>query len=425
MSKKKSKSPSSSSSKPAQPARQRKTSPSRGVSKAQKEMLETLREEILDFREIALIVMSDDGILPPLYGGDYLSGEDDPANPIDRREVISLWDIGEDSTELAAALFRVIADTEPNAELRQIRDELEMVNDWPLSELLDMMVTAEGESMIQGGEDLRKLSMMVALFGSQIKPAPGYDRETMLDYMSNGEPYAVFIHVPTTVEDDTLTYRWDDLEQFSAEVVYAPSPQLLEAAVWEYCLNLGLAAERKLILEVGGDVEEELGLENAAEWSCLFELYVLQSLRFYGTTSPVRARQAELDFIREENNDLVIKFPVKPEVEPLPVLADYRKDALAEPAGQEFIRLEGSSEMMQQVWPTIRASDFYSVRMRSTTFVEGTKGQLHLGANVEHTFMDWYMADSLPELYLQVRLVGIFELLGLSNLILTRIKNFE
>src|SRR5579859_5405879 len=89
MSKKKSKSPSSSSSKPAQPARQRKTSPSRGVSKAQKEMLETLREEILDFREIALIVMSDDGILPPLYGGDYLSGEDDPPNPIDRREVIS------------------------------------------------------------------------------------------------------------------------------------------------------------------------------------------------------------------------------------------------------------------------------------------------------------------------------------------------
>jgi hypothetical protein len=121
----------------------------------------------------------------------------------------------------------------------------------------------------------------------------------------------------------------------------------------------------------------------------------------------------------------VIKFPLKPQVEPLPVLAEYRRDVLSEPVGEEFVRLEGDSDVIRRVWPTIRASNFYSVRMRSTTFSQGAKGEFRLGENVDHTFMDWYMADSLPELYLQVRLVGIFELLGLSNLIRAKANYHE
>src|SRR5579859_3433375 len=187
MTKKKRKSPSSPSSPKSpssKPAKQRKSGAPRGVTKQQSDLLDTLHSEIEDFYEIAQMVMSDEGILPPLYGGDYLGNEEISGDPIDRREIMPLWGMSENEPELAAVLLRVMSGTEPNLEMRQLRGELEMVNDWPLAELLDMMVTPEGESMIKGGEELRKLSMMVALFGTQIKPAPGYDQKTMLEYMS-------------------------------------------------------------------------------------------------------------------------------------------------------------------------------------------------------------------------------------------------
>ncbi len=430
MTKKKQKSPSGSSSSPKSPKapkspKQRKSGqggPSSGVTRQQTEMLDMLQQEIAEFYEIALMVMSDEGILPPLYGGDYLGNEEVTGDPIDRREIIPLWGVSDDDPELVAVLLRVMGGTEPNLEMRQMRGELEMVNDWPLAELLDMMVTPEGDTMIKGSQELRNLSMMVALFGTQVKPAPGYDQKTMIDYMSSGEPHALFIHIPTTVEGDTLTYRWDDLEHFYAEVVYAPSQQMLQAAVWEYCLNLGLDAERKMIEEEGDDEEDELILENAAEWSCLFELFVVQGMRVYGSTSPVRATQAKLDIIREENNDLVVTLPLKPEVEPLAELADFRREALQEPIGKEVIRLPGDSNVVQQIWPTIRANDFYGLRMRNTTVVQGPRGEFRLGSNIDQTYMDWFMGDTLPEVYLQVRLAGIYEMLALCHLIKANLR---
>ncbi len=384
---------------------------SKPIDRALREQLKVIKElhgELTDLHEVSIMVMGDEGILPPLYGGEHL-GED--------REVISLWGINDDDEpELGAMLLRVMPTSEPNAELQAMRTELQLENDWPISELLDLLVMPDGQPIVDGAETLSKLSMLVALFGSQIKAAPGFDQQTMFDFVGALRPHAVFVYVPTSVEDDTLIYHWDDLEHFRAEVVYADSPQLLEAAVWEYRLNLALNAESEILLEEGADPEEELGVRDAAEWSAVFELSVMKGLRLYGLSSPVHSRQLELDVLREENGDLIVKAPLKPQVEPILILAEFRAELEAKP-GEELMHLPGDGEVLQSLWPTIRASNYFGIRLRHGQFKEGPNGQLQIDGYSDNTLMDWYLTESLSDLYLQMRLAGIYEMLGTCRLV--------
>src|SRR5262249_21767259 len=153
--------------------------------------------------EISLMVMDDLGILPPLYGGEHLG---------DDREVIPLWGFIEDEPELGALLLRVMPEVEPNPELQDARDEIGLTNDWPLSELLDMIKTTDGKSNIEGEEDIRNLSILFMVIGTHVQPAPGYDRREMLEFMADMRPYAAFPIIPTAHEGDEFKYLWEDLE---------------------------------------------------------------------------------------------------------------------------------------------------------------------------------------------------------------------
>ena len=170
--------------------------------KMQRTALTNLREELIDLHEVSLVVMSDQGVLPPLYGGEHLG---------ETREVIPLWGLTDDKPELGALLLRVQPDVEPNPELQAMRVELDLQNDWPISELLDVLVRADGKSMVEGADEIRNLSMILALFGNQVAPAPGYNAETMVEHIADMQPYAVFPIVPISGDEDDPAYQWENL----------------------------------------------------------------------------------------------------------------------------------------------------------------------------------------------------------------------
>jgi hypothetical protein len=376
----------------------------------QRTALRNLREELIDLHEISVMVMSDQGVLPPLYGGEHLG---------ENREVIPLWGITDEKPELGALLLRVQPGVEPNLELQAMRVELDLQNDWPVSELLDVLVRPDGKSMVEDADEIRNLSMILALFGNQVVPAPGYDGETMVEHIADMQPYAVFPIVPISGDEDDLIYQWENLDGFRAEVVYADSPQLLEAAVWEYRLNRALQADVDEIIVDGGNPDEELMAQNVAGLSALYELLVMQGIRFYGSTSPIRTRQQELDVLREENGDLIIKGPLKSEIEPLVFLADARKGINPNEHG-EIMHLRSEEDSIQRIWPQVRASNVFCIRVRHGTYAENSKGQARVSYSPSE-IMEWAVADSLPDLYRQVRLGGIYEMLGTCGLVKARI----
>lgn len=381
----------------------------------QRELLNYLRDELNDLHEISLITLSDEGILPPMYAGEYL-GED--------REVIPLWGIGDESPELGAMLLRVVKGVEPNSDLDQMRDELGLSNDWPVSELLDMLVTDDGKSMVDGGEKLRDLNMLFMLDSSQIDPAPGLDRETMLQFIGEMQPYAVFVKIPTTGEDEAVEYLWDDLDKYSAEVVYADTPQLLEAAVWEYRLNHALQTEIEEIEEQNLVPADELLGQDAAELGAIFDTVVMHGFRLYGTTSAVRARQQELDVLREENGDLLVKAPLRREVEPVGLMSDFRHELPGDDQGL-IMHLKADSEVLQHVWPTIRAHNFFLIKVRHGLYAEDGQGRLQVKGFRDTALMEWNVAETLPQLQRIARLSSIYELLAACELVEGKVRSAE
>jgi len=383
--------------------------------KAQREALTTLRRELTELHEISLIIMAEKGILPPLYGGEHLG---------DSREVIPLWGMADDEPELGALLLRLVPGVEPNPDLQSERNDLGLTNDWPIADLLDTLVNEQGKPLVEGAEELRKLSMLFVLAGNQVHPAPGYDRETMIEHIADMQPYAVFPIIPTTGEGETLTYQWDELDKFRAEVVYAHSPQLLEAAIWEYRLDHALQEEIEVLEAEGHNPEDELIALDMAGISAMFDMLVTSSLRLYGTTSPVRSKQAELDILRDEAGDLIIKAPLKPEVEPIPLLAAARYEAFMGKE-HEILHLKGDSPDMLRVWPQVRANSHFCIRLRQGQYVHGRDGSLRISGFLDDPVLEWIVAENLGDLYQKVRLAGIYEMLMMCKLIKGNTFNAE
>src|SRR4051794_35324255 len=125
----------------AKSAKKQRTKPLDPERQLQRKLYEDLRGELRDLHELSLLVISDQGVLPPLYGGEHL-GED--------REVIPLWGGTEEGPELGAVLLRVCDGIEPNLELQALREELELSNTLPLSEFFEMMVTSDGQPIVEG-----------------------------------------------------------------------------------------------------------------------------------------------------------------------------------------------------------------------------------------------------------------------------------
>jgi hypothetical protein len=305
-----------------------------------------------------------------------------------------------------------------------MREELGLTNDWPVAELLDMLVTADGKSMVEGGEKLRDLDMLFMLDSSQIHPAPGYDRETMLQFIGEMLPYAAFVKIPTVGEDDAVEYLWDDLDRYSAEVVYADTPQLLEAAVWEYRINHALRTEIEEIKEQDLIPAEELMGQDVAELAAIFDTVVMRGFRLYGTTSAVRARQQELDVLREENGDLLVRAPLRREIEPVSFMSDVRDDLTGDDQGL-IMHLKADSDVMQQVWPTIRAHNFFLIKARHGMYVEGANGRLKVKGYRESALLEWTVADTLAQLHRIARLSSIYELLSACELVEGKVRHAE
>jgi hypothetical protein len=378
----------------------------------QLDTLDIIRSEIKEFHEIALIEMSNNGVLPPFYAGEYLG---------ENREVIPMWAFGEDN-ELGALLLRVCAGVEPNRDLQDARTELDLINDWPMSELMDTLVDEKGQSIIVAGEQYRDLSVIFPLLPTQVHPAPGYDQATMFKFIAEMKPYAVFVRVPTTETEDTVDYLWDEFERYHAEVVYADSPQLLETAVWEYRLNYAMAAEALALVKEGAQLNLEMLAQNAADLAAHIELDVMRGMRVYGTTSPIRAKQEELDILRDESGDLVIPLPLKPSVEPVGMIA-YEREHL-EHSGDTLLTLGAESEAMRRVWPEIRAHSYFCIRIRSGNLVEAPNGKVMPKGYLPEPMLEWYMAETLPDLYRIARLTLIYEMLACCGFIRPKVKVF-
>ncbi len=370
----------------------------------QRQWLKILREEIGYLHDISLAIMFEKGILPPLYGGDFVN---------DHAEVIPLWGetlVGD--SDLSLLLLRVMPDVEPNRGLRELREDVDLVNDWPVSQLFDALADVDKAPPLLVSEAFKSLEVALILPGTQVNPAPGYERAEMLDHIGQDLPYAVFIHVPVLIEDeDNFAYDWDDMDNIRAEVVFEETPEALEMAVWHYRLDLALADERETLVAEGVDpVQESDGLDSTANLVAQFELMVMNAVRFYGVTSPVREKQAALDVLRTEDDELLVRAPLKRAVEPASLMADFRADLTGGDDGV-ILRLKTTEANISQIWSQIRASSYFCMRLQRGKFELNRSGQPRVTGFLATPMIEWLTAESLPELYRGAMLNGLRQLL--------------
>ncbi len=375
------------------------------AEKAQRASFRMLRDELIDLHLLSVEYLYLRGVLPPIYGGEHLG---------DLREAIPLWGYNDenDTPALSIMLMRLVPEAEPNADLRQLREVLDLENDWPVSELMETLFGARGKQ-IGGLDRVASWSVFLVLAGDQLQPAPGYDRGEMLDHIAQMRPYAIFPFVPISVEGEEPVYHWDDIESLRAEVVYAESPEMLEAAVWDYRLQLALNNEAQEIITGGQAPEDELVALTVSDLVGMYELMAMGVSRFYGTTSPLRAQQEKYDVLREENGDLLVRAPVKAEIEPVFVLAESRKE-LDGSAGQVILHIDGSRKPLDTLWPQIRASRFFCLRMRQG-MVDSRKWRLRGYAPAP--YFEWLMADEMRQLHRLAHLFSLYEFLSLCGVV--------
>ncbi len=368
----------------------------------QKRWLQLLREEVSYLHALSLQLMEERGILPPMYGGDWLDN---------RREVIPLWGVlADDQEELGMLLLRIMDGVEPNKSLRDARAEIEMVNDWPLDDLLAHLGTADRPLPVEGGDGLRGMRISLALFGSQCEPAPGYDPDGMLEAIGEEKPLAVFVQVPVTRDGGEFAYNWNDFEHYRAQILWADTPEGLEMAIWHYRLDLALADEKAALEAEGADLDTEMIAPNVSALTGVFDIMIMEAMRYYGVTSPVSAKQAMLDVERGEDGDLVVRAPLKVPIEPVPLLAEIRSEFKGDEDGV-ILRIHAGSEIMTTVWPQVRPYAYFCMRLRQGEFGLTKGGQPRVRGYLSSPVVEWITANSLPELYLKTTLHCLRQLL--------------
>lgn len=354
----------------------------------QRRWIQVLRDEIEYLHDLSLAVMLEQGILPPLYGGDYLEGA---------AEAIPLWGmVSEDQEELGLLMLRTMPDAEPNRDLRAARDDVEMINDWPVAEIFQHILPPD--KPIEDGAMLKDLMIAIALIGNQVQPAPGFERTAMLDHMGAELPYAVFLRIPVVEDEEDFTYDWEDMEHYRAEVIFAETPEGLEAAVWKYRLELALTDEKSHLQAEGADLEEEMVAPDVAGLTGVFDIMVMEAMRYYGATSALRAKQEALDILRGEDGDLLIRAPLKTQIEPVPLLAELREEFKGDENGV-VLRIEATSEAMTTIWPQVRPHPYFCLRLRRGKFKLSKGGQPRVDGYLPVPVAEWIIAESLPDLY--------------------------
>lgn len=371
----------------------------------QRDALKALRDELADLHLCSLDVMYESGVLPPFYGGEYLE---------DAREVIPMWSYGgaRDEPSLAMLVVRMVESAEPDADLRELRASLGLENDLAIGDVL-MTLFGERSRSIGGVERVADLSAFMIFAADQLRPAPGYEQSEMLNHIARLQPFALFPVVPVTGSGEQLVYQWNDVEHLRAEVIYADSPQMLEAAVWDYRLRLALEREMSALPEDVPWPPDALSAVTVHELAGLYDLLVRGAIRLYGSTSPLRAQQERLDVLREENGDLLVPMPLNPDVEPVSVLAAERTRMKGDPGGV-LLHISGESRPLLTYWPQIRASRYFCIRLRGA---EPNLGAACTTDPEPGPVLEWLMADELPQLHRLVHLFSLHELLTCSGLL--------
>ncbi|MHB8625690.1 MAG: hypothetical protein ACYDBJ_11640 [Aggregatilineales bacterium] len=401
-----------------QPRKQTRQTAERAV---QREWLKLLRQEVDYLDDISVMIMTERGILPPFYGGVELA---------DQSEVIPLWGIDEHGEEDLGLLFlRSVPEAETAASLREARDEMALTNDLAIADVFASIQSVKPIN-IEGSEELADQMITLALAGSQIDPAPGQTIEQTLDHIGEGLPFAAFVHIPvkgdpSSEDEDAFDYDWDELENYRIEILCADSLDDLEVAVWKYRLDLALLDELA-DMDLDEQDEEALLFLNAAELAGVFDAVVLDGMRYYGVTSPVRAKQTALDILREDDDALVVRPPLKPEIEPVKALAERRVEIQqavqlflsnltnAMPPIQEttLVRLEPWGEQFREIWTDVRAHPYYALDIHKGTLKIGASGKLNVNGYASTPTISWIVADSLPELYERVTLFSLRRMLA-------------
>ncbi len=381
----------------------------------QREWIQELREEIGYLHELSLSLMAEQGILPPFYGGDFL--EED-------METIVLWgELDNNEQEIGLLMLRVAEDVEPNRELRIARDDVDMVNDWPIADFFKQLQSMADAPSIEMGPELDSLLVTMILPGPQVQPAPGYDRKKMLEHMYEDLPYAVFLHIPVikgeTGED--LDYDWGNLESFRAEVVFAETPDELETAVWKYRLELALKYEINDIKSEAINPDDVMMAVDVGGLTGVFDVMVMDAMRYYGSTSPIKARQQTLDVMRGEDGDLVVYAPLKAEVEPVPLLAEAREDFSEAAKDGILLKINSDSDVMKLIWPQVRPHPYFCFRVRHGMMKLGKSGQPRVDGYLPAPVIEWIVAESIPELYAKTLLYCLRQLLVCTGYIRTYI----
>lgn len=390
----------------------------------QREWLRLLREEVDYLDDLSVIVMSERGILPPFYGGTDFA---------DQTEAIPLWGIDEHGEEDLGLLFlRVVPEIEMADSLREARAEIALSNDLAISDVF-ASIQAIKPINIEGGADLADQMITLALSGSQIDPAPGQTLEQTRDHIQEGLPFAALLHIPVIGDpssdvEDAVDYNWDELESYRIEILCADSLDDLEVAVWKYRLDLALTDELANTDSTSSNESEEANppFLNAAELAAIFDLMVLDGMRYYGVTSPVRAKQSMLDILREDDDVLVVRPPLKPDVEPVRPLAEHRSELqesvqkylsenipLMSPTQDTvFLRIEPWSEQFRRVWTDARAHPYFALAVHKGVLKLSSNGKLTISGYSLLPTTDWIIADSLPELYERVTLFSLRRMLA-------------
>jgi hypothetical protein len=406
MSKKSSKKPErgakSAANKPAaRKSRERMTPIERAAQKVQQETFAMLQTEVAALHQTSLYVMDQQGYLPPLYGGDYL--EDDS-------ELLPIWGTTTDDAEavLGTLMLRVNDGVEMNPDLEAIRLDLELENDWAVNDILNAVAEVSGKP-IEGAEELQDLHVFLILAGHQLEAAPGYTLEGFREALATGMPVAVMPVVPVDGSGEDLTYRWEDFDGLRGIVFYESNPPLLEVAIWHFRLQMAFDFVKGEMLKQGQKPEEQMLERDMHNLVGFFDQFVMQAFRFYGTTSVLRSKQEKLDILREDNGDLLIPMPLKPEVEPVENLASLRQKAFS--ADTKMAPLQFTADEISDIWPNLRAHNYFCIRSHHGRLRLNEQAQIKVNSHHLEMVIDWTTADSLPGLYRRVHLRSLYELL--------------
>jgi len=250
-----------------------------------------------------------------------------------------------------------------------------------------------------------------------LRAAPGFALEECLRHVASDKPFAVFPVLPGLAAGDA------DWQEVGGILLYADSPQLLEAAVWEFRANGVLASDEF------DDGEETSGYRwpDGQPWTlgdlaAEFCFMALCEITLYGATAPAGdcgSGAPVLDVVRSQDSIPTLRCfaPLRRSVEPNRFGAEEVRGLIEQLAGEGELLLQLSPESIADVWPRVRSARFYALRLRQGIIGEAADGQPVLAGGQEDPIIEWMWADTLEELYRLVRLGRIYECLALTGTI--------